>query len=319
MDADQKKLIEDAVKSDYFDKTLDILVQKKAVEVLKRYKWIAAFAGFFILAINTFLGFQITDFYKSKLELERAAKDLMLESSYLQSKGLLKKEGAQLQSAFFTEIRGLYDLQFKTQKNSFNDLIEDANKASERYETLGDTMTAKTMSFESKFDSLSKITSQKIQEVEEAREKLQKTMWDIVRHSSTIFAYVERGGTEGDWDYHPKSFTLPYSSDKIELTFREVSTVDSANTDGEKLKYKVARVIVQVVDSSGIEYSPRGLYLTEHQTQDIPDTEHQITLQYVYTPPNIIGLNWRGVNIIPDFVVLALSLKNPDTFLKKVG
>ncbi|UCE67844.1 MAG: hypothetical protein JSU85_07520 [Candidatus Zixiibacteriota bacterium] len=315
MDADQKKLIEEALKSDYFDKTLDIQIQKKALEMLKRYKWICTILALFILLVNAYLGFEIKDFYKSKLELQRAAKDLTMESSYLQKFNQMLMDRAQMREEQADLKSKLSDEKSKFNEVRIESISDKADNSVTRAGILVDEMKMIKESFAVKFNSRETEIGVKIAELDEERRKWQKKTWDIVRNSSTIFAYVERGGKEGDWDYFPKTFNLPYSAKKIKLIFKEVETIDSTMANGEKNKYKKAMIIMQVTDSTGVQLFDGAQYLTEHNPKDIPKTDHQITLQYAYTPPNVQGFVWPFIRIIPDFAVLAISLKNPDTFL----
>lgn len=213
----------------------------------------------------------------------------------------------------------LIDEKSKFQEERIEGISEKADNSVGRSNALVEEMKMIRESFSVQFNSLNKEIEDNINELNEERGKWQKKSWDIVRNSSTIFVYVERGGREGDWDYFPKTFNLPYCSKRIKLIFREVATIDSTMANGEKNKYKKAMIIMQVTDSTGAQLFDGAQYLTEHIPKDIPKTEHQITLQYAYTPPNIHGLVWPLIGIIPDFAVLAISLKNPDTFLQTVA
>lgn len=312
MDADHKKLVEEALKSDYFDKSLDIQIQKKAFEIFKRYKWIGAALGLFIFAVNAYLGFELKDFYASKLELQRAAKDLELESSFLQKYNQIMVDKSNIQEAQAKETA-------QRQEERIGEVAERADNSIDRSESFVDDMTQQTESFNSQFNTLKKEVEDKIGQLEEEYGRWQSKSLEIVRNSSTIFAYVERGGKEGHWDYYPKTFNLPYSSKRIKLIFKEVGTIDSLMANGEKNKYKKAMIIMQVSDSSGAPLFDGAQYLTEHNPKDIPKTDHQITLQYAYTPPNIKGLVIPPVKVIPDFAILAISLKSPDVFLNAPG
>lgn len=316
MDADQKKLIEEVLKSDYFDRSLDIQIQKKAFEILKRYKWIGAVVALFIFAVNAYLGFELKDFYSSKLELQRAARDLEMESSYLQKFNQVLMDRAQMREEQADEKYRLIDEKSKFQEKRIEGISEKAGNSVNRSNALVEEMKMIKESFNVRFNSLNKEIGANIDILNEERGKWQKKTWDIVRNSSTIFAYIERGGREGKWDYYPKTFNLPYCSKKIKLVFKEIETIDSTMANGEKNKYKKAMIFMQVTDSVGVQLFDGAQYLTEHIPKDIPKTEHQITLQYAYTPPNIHGLVLPPIRVIPDFAILAISLKNPDTFLQ---
>ncbi len=316
MNADQKKLIEEAFKSDYFDRSLDIQIQKKAFEILKRYKWICALLALFIFAVNAYLGFELKDFYSSKLELQRAAKDLEMESSYLQKFNQVLMDRAQMREEQADEKYRLIDEKSKFQEERIEGISEKADYSVNRSNALVEDVEMSNKSFNVRFDSLYAEIEASINELNKERGIWQKKTRDIVRNSSTIFTYIERGGREGKWDYYPKTFNLPYCSKKIKLIFKEMETVDSTMANGESNKYKKAMIFMQVIDSTGAQLFDGAQYLTEHIPKDIPKTEHQITLQYGYTPPNIHGLIWPPIEIIPDFVILAISLKSPDTFLE---
>lgn len=316
MDADQKKLIEEALNSDFFDRSLEIEVQKKAFEILKRYKWIGALIALIIVMINAYFGIEIRDFYKSKMDLEKSAQELRGEAARLQQYNQFLAEKASLRENIERERDQLNKDKAKIQKDQFNAIKTDATGAVVKSRALVEEMKEIRKSINAKFNTLNSEVEENLSALNKDRVLWEEKSWEIVRNSSTIFAYVERGGEEGDWDYHPKTFTLPYSSNKIKLIFKKFDEKDTTEANGEKREYKVATVIMQVTDPDGGQIFNGALYLREHRPEDIPNTEHQITLNYVYTPPNIHGLAWPFIGIIPDFAVLGLSLKNPDTFLK---
>lgn len=315
MDADQKKLIEETLKSDYFNRSLEIEIQKKAFEILKRYKWIGALIALIIVLINAYFGIEIKDFYKSKMELEKSAQELKSEAARLQQFYQFQTEKASLREEIEIERDKVNAEKAKFQEEQFKSIKSDAENAVVRNQAQIEELKEISESISADYNSLNSEVEGNLSALNKDRVLWEEKSWQIVRNSSTIFAYVERGGEEGDWDYHPKTFILPYSSNKIKLIFKKYDEKDTTEANGEKRNYKVATVIMQVTDPNGGQIFDGALYLSEHSPEDIPNTEHQITLNYVYTPPNIHGLAWPFIGIIPDFAVLGLSLKNPDTFL----
>jgi hypothetical protein len=314
MEPNDKKFIEQVSSSEYFDFILEKQVQKKLVDLYKRYKLPLTAAVALIIACAGILGYKIISISdKINNQLTRADElSLLAEHRFNQSESL--RNATEFISAKFQESAANQTEIFEKKEKGLDSTELTMLTNIDADSRLRTDIIARSKQVESKYQQISEQLKTQFKTLDSLQKDLERKSVEIVRNASTVYACVERGGLEGDWDYHPKKIRLPYSNNYIKILFKETYHITNSTNHQKNI---IASFKVLVTDSLGNKISESPIDIDELGAREIPKTEHEIGLVYLYSPPNIIGLNWRGVNIIPDFALLRISLINPQSFLGK--
>jgi hypothetical protein len=313
MDLEKEKFINDALASDHFDTQMEIRIREKVGQMLKRYGWVSKTIGVLLVIILALAGFQIKDIYSIRDDMVKDADQLQQRYIELMRQFNGFSEEVKESRKMLENFRQPFEESLRTDRAQFASFLSGANDSLAKGYVFVNSLRAERDKLESKMitlDSTQKVIKSLISE-------WTKKESTIVRYASTIYAYVERGGREGSWDYHPKLYDLPFSrtGEKAKIMFTDVwSKEDTVRLDGRNQKYKMVTIKILVTDSAKKEVFSGGLDLREYMPRDIKGTNYQVELLYVYDPRNVIGLAWPGVNILHDFVILAISLKDPKLF-----
>lgn len=315
MDPDQKDLIEKASKSDYFDKVLEIQIQKKASEILQRRKWPIVFiAGLFLLltGYNFYDILLRTPQIKSVLESQIAALEGKLSS--LESKSQSMDEEMNIRKAQI----GLFDSMINNESSlsqkyvdffnsQYGSLIKQINDSQQSNKNLSDSVKNHVREARAVYNNILAQRDVLNGEIE----KWKKVMVEVIKLSSTVHAYVERGSRDPEkWGFRPTYVDLPYSNNRLQIIFTKAEKRKEQSQVGDyKERAKFVEITVVLLDSLSDELTRKNLLLKESSPIPIPGTDHEIMAQFVYLPPNPIVM-------IPDFVILAISPK--EEYLKNL-
>ena len=317
MDQEKKDFIEEATKSEYLDFILEREVEKKARELTQRYKWIFSVILFFLVAIASIFGWQLSDITKKKDKLDSVLNKMTFESESFRENIKTKKE----------EIDNLFSYISKTNERQFNMNDQLLSFYDKKYEMLSEIVEKSLNNISDLSESTIGFTTAneksliKLQlEIKKVQDEFRKDkgVWqkdinEMKNISSVVYAYVERGNDRnpGTKEYKPAFVNLPFSDKILKITFNKKSTyMGETKVSGKdvEIKMKEVEICIKYPDEGTEKIKDKILILREREPAEIPNTNHMIEAKFIYLPPNPTFVIWPV--IIPDFVILEITL-NP--------
>ncbi len=311
MEEDKKKFVEDVSKSEYFDFLLEKQIQNKLNSYVKKYKWIGGVALAAIIIIGSFLGIEVRNLEKQRAEITSQFASFRQNMNTLQTDIESKRADIEKLRDFFNMFKEINDRYTKF----YEDKYTDYDTRIQGYISDMQGLTEKTRNFRdetrSDLDSMSGKISLSESNLTSALQNWDKERREVIKTSSTVYAYVERGNeTEpGSEEYRPEFIDLPFSDKTMRVTFNVQRKSKEKNAvSGEDEFVKEAKLYITIYDEHMKPIRKDPYWVQEKRPINlIQGTNHSLEAQFIYLPPNPLFQS------VPDFVILAVSLR-PDAY-----
>lgn len=306
MEQKYKELIEEAYKSEYFGFILERELRKKTSELLRRNKWILSLVLILVTIINSILGYQIWDIHSIKKTQKGEIDKLISITNDYKKEAANKKREIDFLNDYMVNTTNMYDKYNDFLSTRYADLNEQVNSSLRDQNELSDKIQSFKESTKENLDKMGKDINNQIDTFNKQQKDWEDNRKEIMKISSTVYAYVERGNDRapGSKQYRPKYIDLPFSQKKLVITFNKVKSKREKSKYGDyNDRIKEAELYIKVLDANSVAIFSDAFIVAESKPKSIPETKHIIEAQFIYRPPNLPFYR------VPDFVILAISLE----------